>query len=160
MLIQVEGLALDGRKRIVEFIRSAGGAWTAQNAPLWLLGKPDRVSSPALPVAIGLYDDHRVFLARAMSGNGTEADHVEALEHLSHFNFSNKRRIRSGDVLSSPNPPWLQMALQAIPANSCGLCLGEIPTEMRKYLTVGKISPTKATSTMPATPPKPPPTKT
>jgi hypothetical protein len=32
--------------------------------------------------------------------------------------------------------------------------------KMRKYLTVGKISPTKAASTKPATPPKPPPTKT
>jgi competence protein ComEA len=32
--------------------------------------------------------------------------------------------------------------------------------KMRKYLTVGKISPTKAASTKPATPPKPPPMKT
>ena len=32
--------------------------------------------------------------------------------------------------------------------------------KMRKYLTVGKISPTKAASTKPATPPKLPPRKT
>jgi hypothetical protein len=137
-LVQLEGLALDGRKRVVDFIREAGAGKgrAGEDDRGWQAGKPARVSSPELPFAIGLYDDHRVFLARAMGRDNTESQHLKALEHLSWFDLSNRPRP-SGDLLSGYNPPWLQLALQEIPSGACGLCLGEIPAAWRKLLTEG-----------------------
>jgi hypothetical protein len=129
VLVQVEGLALDGRKRIIDFIRTAGGIRAGQEERFWPPEHPTRVRSPALPFAIGLYDDHRVLLARAVGGDGTEAENLRALEH--HSSFSGRP---SQDILSGYNPPWLKLALQNIPNRACGLCLGEIPAAGRRLL--------------------------
>src|SRR5581483_11621385 len=83
--------------------------------------------------AIGLYDDHRVFLARALGGDGKEAEHLKALEFLRWFHRSNAPRP-SGDLLSGYRPPWLQIALGEIPPDACALALGEIPAGWRKLL--------------------------
>ncbi len=137
-LVQLEGLALDGRRRALDFIRRAGPDTVRidELARGGSGGNLARVACPGLPWAIGLYDDHRMFLTRSMSKGAKEAEHLKALELLRWFDRSNTRRAE-GDLLTGYSPPWLQMALGAIPPDACGLLLGEIPPEWRKLLTAG-----------------------
>jgi serine/threonine-protein kinase len=154
-ILQVEGLALDGRKRISTFLRQVGGdevrveegdrnllIGSATRVPtgpemhLLLAEKPIRVSGPELPFALGLVDDQRAFLARSLAGSSKGAEHVKVLEELPWFDFFRRRR-RTSFLLSGYNPPWVQAALREIPPNACGLLLGEIPAGWRKLLTEG-----------------------
>jgi hypothetical protein len=135
-IVQLEGVALDGRKRIIDFVREAtAGKARVERPDRWRMGgEPIRVSSPELPFALGLFDDHRVFLARTMSTDGKEGQHLKALARLPAFDFANEPRPAK-DVLTGDNPPWLQAALREAPADACGLIVGEVPREWRKFLT-------------------------
>jgi len=134
--VQLEGLALAGRKRILDVIREAtsGKAQVEEDDRNWLGGNPIRVSSAELPFALGLFDDHRVFLARSMNRGDKGAQHRKALKRLHAFAFSKEPRP-SKNILSGYNPPWLQAALREVPPDACGLLVGEIPSEWRKLLT-------------------------
>jgi hypothetical protein len=136
-LVQFQGLALDGRKRIIDFLRDA----TAEKVQIneerqrWLPSRPIGLSGPGLPFALGLMDDRRAFLARAvdLQAKGPHSDR-EALERLPWFDRSGKGGD-SSDLLTGYQPPWVQTALAEIPPEACGLCLGEIPAAWRKALT-------------------------
>ncbi len=136
-IVQLEGLALDGRKRIIDFIREAAPEKVQveqdKKSPT---GKAIRLSSPELPFALGLFDDHRAFLARSMNPDSTQSHHRKVLERLNGFDFSHEQRP-SGDLLSGYHPPWLRTALAEIPTDACALLLGEIPIQWSKLLTAG-----------------------
>lgn len=133
-ILHVEGLALDGRKRIIDFIRqeTAGDVQVEQDQDTRTPNKSIRVSSPRLPFALGLFGDHHAFLARSLRGK--ESEHRKALGQINGFGFPNALPS-SGNLLSGYNPPWIQAALEEIPPDACGLCLGEIPPEWRMFLT-------------------------
>ena len=138
-IVQLEGLALDGRKRIIDFIRQSLSVKTSieENTKSWLPSKPLRVSNPDLPCAIGIYDDNRVFLARSLDGKGKEPQsHLEVLAKMSSFDLANAfgPMAINHNVLSGYNPPWLKTALQEVSPNACGILMGEIPSEGRKHL--------------------------
>ncbi len=134
-IVQLEGLALDGRRRVLDFIRETapGPVLDEKAEKRWLAGRPVGVSSPNLPFAVGLYDDHRLFLGRSLKEGSKEAQHRKALELHSWFAVAGTGRPQGG-LLTGYNPPWVQMALQNIPSDACGLFLGEIPAGWRKQL--------------------------
>jgi hypothetical protein len=132
-LVQLEGLALDGRRRVLDFIHETGQVLAEEDERKWQEGKPVGVSTPALPFALGLYDDRRLFLARSLKEGSKEAEHRKALE-LHRRLGGEGRPGPAGDLLSGYQPPWVQMALQKIPSDACALFLGEIPAEWRKRL--------------------------
>jgi serine/threonine-protein kinase len=136
-LIQLEGLAIDGRKRIVDFLREASAEKLTieEDKQLWQPGKPVRIHGPGLPFAVGLMDDHRAFLARSIGqGAGGPTSHLEVLELLPWLDQPDKSRPWS-DLDTGYKPPWLQMALGELPPKICGMCLGEIPLAWRKSMT-------------------------
>jgi serine/threonine-protein kinase len=151
-MVQLEGLALDGRKRIIDFIREAtAGKVLIEEDKGSTGGKPwsfFRVSSAELPFALGLFDDRRVFLARCMQSGSKPAQHMKGLEQLPGLALPREPRPvgsggwpagegRSANLLSGYQPPWIRTALAEIPADACGLLLGEIPIEWRKVLREG-----------------------
>jgi serine/threonine protein kinase len=129
------GVALDGRKLIVEGIRReiSDTIQVEENAN-GTPSKPICVSGPGLPFALGIYDDNHVFLARSLTRGSQESQHRKALAHVNAFDFANELR-HEGNVLSGYNPPWLRTALEEIPPEACCMMLGEIPAEWRKVLT-------------------------
>jgi serine/threonine-protein kinase len=139
-VVQIEGLAQDGRRRGIDLIRQ-----TIRNVeveedrnpnPSW----PDqptriRVTGPELPFAVGAIDDYRVFLAGYLDGKAKGSQHGKVLEELPEpFSYS-KGRGPQTNFLSGYNPPWLRAALGEIPPNAFGLLMGEIPAEVRNLLT-------------------------
>jgi hypothetical protein len=139
VLVHLDGLALDGRKRILDFIRrdNADKVTVEEKNLDSATGRSARISGPALPFALGMYDDQHFFLAQALNRQAKQDDHVKALEHLRWFVFSGgKIPSRSlTDILSGYNPPWITTALGTIPSDACAVFIGEIPLEGRKYLT-------------------------
>jgi hypothetical protein len=135
VLVHFEGLALDGRKRIIDFIRrdSADTVQVEEKNLNFVTGRSARISGPQLPFAIGIYDDQHLFLASTLRPDAKPAQHVRALERLPWFVFP-KVGKSSPDVLSGYNPPWIQTALNAIPADAFAMFIGEIPAEGRKFL--------------------------
>ncbi len=135
-IVHLQGVALDGRKRIIDFIREV----TAKTVQVEAAGnnelprKPLRVSGPAFPFALGLYDDNHAFLARSLKKDAGEEEHRKVLEQVPVFAPANGPRPLS-DPLAGDNPPWIREALREVPMDLCGICLGEIPTEYRKVLT-------------------------
>jgi hypothetical protein len=135
-IAHLDGLALDGRKRMVDFIRQ-GSAQTTKVEENNQAGRSDaliRVSNPELPFALGIYDDNHVFLARSMRQGAAAPQHLKALEQHHLFDFAQSYK-HSGDILSGYNPPWVKSALAEIPSDACGVLLGEIPAAWRKFFT-------------------------
>jgi len=134
-IVHVEGLALDGRRRIIDFIRqaTAGDVQVEQDTFTSTPNKAIRVSSPQLPFVLGLFEDNHAFLARSLK-SGKESEHRKVLGQVNGFGFPNGPPVL-GNLLSGYNPPWLKAALAEVPPDACGLCLGEIPPEWRKVLT-------------------------
>jgi hypothetical protein len=133
-IVHLQGVALDGRKRIVDFIRQS----TAEKTKIEEkdVGSPPtkiRVSDPELPVALGLLDDYNVFLARSLKPGAAAPQHLKALERLSWFDFHGLFS-HPGNLVDGYNPPWVKGALASIPADGCGFLIGEIPAEWRKRL--------------------------
>jgi serine/threonine-protein kinase len=129
-IFQLEGLALDGHKRSVEYARDALPG--AQISPA---GNPTRILSPALPFALGVCDDSRVFLARSFDRAGKDPlTDLQVLQSVAPFAAGNRPRA-AGDLLSGYQPPWVKTALNETPRGACGLALGEIPAAWRKALT-------------------------
>jgi serine/threonine-protein kinase len=135
LILHLEGLALDGRRPILDFLRRQTGDKLRIDENDQVIGaKPIGVSGPALPFALGIYDDNHAHLACA-GGADAEADqHRKVLEKVPAFNFSNAR-LPAGNVLSGYNPPWLRNALNEVPRDACGLFAGDIPADLRKVLT-------------------------
>jgi hypothetical protein len=136
VIVQLQGLALDGRKRIVDFLRDSipERVKDEEERQKWLPSRPMSLSSPGLSFALGLLDDRRAFLAHAVDRQAKDAPgDREVLERLPWFDRSGKTGDWS-DLLTGYQPPWLQKALAEIPPDACALCLGEIPAAWRKLL--------------------------
>ncbi len=134
VIANVEGVALDGRQRIVDYIRrTVPGEVQMEESERGL--EPNRrpigLSGSDLPFALGLYDDYHVFLARSLKGDGKEATHRKVLEKVPCFG----KPLPEGTLVSGYQPPWLTSALASVPSDACGLALGEIPPEWQKVLT-------------------------
>jgi hypothetical protein len=138
-LVHLDGLALDGRRRVLDFLHqeTAGKLQVESKNPTRAASAPVRVSGPELPFALGLADDQHAFLAVSLDRDAGEADHLKALTELPDFAFPDGPPRPAGSVLSGYNPPWMQAALAEVPTDACGLCLGEIPAELRRLLTDG-----------------------
>jgi serine/threonine-protein kinase len=127
MVLRLTGTALDGHKRIVEFLRrNAGG-----NVQIDELDKklgangPVCVSSPELPFALKFVDDHHLYLA-AFQGRQAEASQPRKMLD---------RLPSSEDALSGYHPPWVKNAASTVSSNLCGLFLGEVPAPWYDSLT-------------------------
>ena len=136
-IVHLDGLALDGRKRIVETVRQAVSEKIQVEEKQFngVSGKSALIGGGELPFAVGIYDDQHVFLARAMSRDAKEAQHRKVFEQLSWFDVSKEWYWSSANILSGYNPPWIQDALAKVPTDDCGILIGEIPVEWRKSLT-------------------------
>ncbi len=143
-IVHFEGLALDGHKRIVDFIRQtpAGKMWVEENNTTRSGSKPIRITGSELPYALGFYDDNHAFLAVSAHRDAKESEHLKALRQLPQFDFPDGPLPFSPDgprsfsnILSGYNPPWIHAALNEVSPNAFGLVLGEVPTELRKLLT-------------------------
>ena len=138
--VQLAGRVEDNRIRLIDTVRDATANTVRvqeDSQGMLTFQPPFRVSEPGLPFAMGMFDDRRVFLARAMNSSKA-ADHRKVLEQLPWFavrpwpptvGFSPE-----ASLLTGYHPPWVRTALGQIPFDACGFCLGEIPTEGRKWL--------------------------
>lgn len=149
-IIHLQGVALDGRKRILDFIHQ-----TIPEVVQFEEGTGNqrryRVSSPELPFAVSLYNDNHVFLARSLKKGAGELQHRRILEQVQPVEPNNfppspgtfpgmfpPSPLGSpliGPLLTGYHPPWVKTALAEIPPDACGLFLGEIPPDWRKVLT-------------------------
>jgi serine/threonine protein kinase len=134
-ILQFEGLALDGHKRALDSIRQASpGAKVEEDSTRWPPYKLIRVTGPDLPAAVGIFDDHRVFLAGYVGGPARGARQEEVLGELSWFDFT-RGPLNPKNVLDGYNPPWLQAALGEMPPGISGFVIGDIPAGVRNWLT-------------------------
>jgi hypothetical protein len=132
-IAHLEGVVLDGRKRIIDFLRRETGGKIQLEKNIRDPNQPVLVSSSELPFALGVVDDNHVFLAVSGDKNAKEAQHRKALEQMPVFNVSGKP-LASTNILTGYNPSWIKAALGNIPPDACGLLLGEIPAAGRKWL--------------------------
>jgi hypothetical protein len=137
-LVQLTGQIEDNRIRLVDTIRdaTANAVRVREDAQGRLTFQPAfRLSAPELPFAVGMFDEHRVFLARAMN-SGKEADHRKALELLPWFATQGPlfRSELGYNLLNGQHLPWIRTVLGQIPPDTCAFCLGEIPAEWRNWL--------------------------
>lgn len=134
-IVQLSGVALDGRRRILDYLReaAAGKIQIEGDDRRSSSGGPVSISGAELPFAAGLIGDQRLFLARDLGDGSKEADHRKALHRVPAFLKGTAGT--AGDLLSGYHPPWLQTALAELPPNVCAMCVGEIPAEWRKALT-------------------------
>jgi hypothetical protein len=137
LLVHLDGLALDGRKRVVDFLRqeTAGTVQVEYKNGRPTASDPVRLTGPELRCALGILDDRHAFLARSLNRDAEESEHLTALKQLPAFAFPEGTSRPAANVLSGYNPPWVRAALAEVPADACGLLLGEIPVELRKLLT-------------------------
>jgi hypothetical protein len=135
-IVHLAGVALDGRKRALDFLRRTGGeeVKVEENDQKGTASPLIRVSGPELPFALGLFEDHHAYLARSLKPGAGRSQHLGALEQDHLFDFTNKYK-HAGDILTGYRPPWVKAALNEIPPESCGFLLGEIPEDRRKPLT-------------------------
>jgi serine/threonine protein kinase len=131
LIVHLEGVALDGRKRIVDFIRQS----TAEKAKIEKAAQNEaiRVSLPEWPFAVGLLDDYHAFLARSLKPGADSPQHLKALERLREFDFGGSFQ-HPGNLNVGYNPPWVKGALGAISTETCGFLIGEIPAGWRQRL--------------------------
>jgi hypothetical protein len=129
IIVHLSGVALDGHKRIVEFIRRHAGKTVrveeltqlpAANGPT-----PVLVSSPEQPFALLLANDNSAYLGVSLRKDATASHHRNLLEKVP----------SSVTIPNGYNSPWIRSALASIPHDACGLFLGEIPDALRKDLT-------------------------
>src|SRR5262249_20886786 len=134
-VLQLEGLALDGRRRIIETLRDATqDKVQVQTDRGARPGNPVRVSGPELPFALGLINDGRAFLACCPDRDSKGPQHLRVLEQVPFFAEANAPGA-APNLLSGYLPPWLKKALAEVPPDACALVLGEIPRAWRKLLT-------------------------
>jgi serine/threonine-protein kinase len=135
-IVHLQGVALDGRKRILDFLNRTAGdkVRVEENDQKGTTSPLIRVGGGELPFALGLSADHHAFLARSLKAGASGPQHLRALEQHHLFDFSNAFK-HTGDVLTGYNPPWVKAALAEIPPDACGFLLGEIPADWRKLLT-------------------------
>ncbi len=126
MVVHLTGVALDGHKRIVEFVRHHAG----EKVQVEELDKkrgangPVCISSPELPFALKIDDDSHAYLATSLSKGAKASQHRNLLEQLP-----------SLGIASGYNPPWIKNALSTIYPRGCGFFIGEIPADWRRLLT-------------------------
>jgi len=89
-IAHLEGVVLDGRKRIIDFLRRETGGKIQLEKNIRDPNQPVLVSSSELPFALGVVDDNHVFLAVSGDKNAKEAQHRKALEQMPVFNVSGK----------------------------------------------------------------------
>jgi hypothetical protein len=137
-IVHLAGLALDGRKRILDFLRRTAGEklQVEENTQKGTRSSLIRVSGPELPFALGIFEDHHAYLANSEKPGATASDHLKALEQYHLFDFTDKYRHAS-DILTGYSPPWVKNALNEIPPEACGFLIGEITAGWRKPLTEG-----------------------
>ncbi len=129
LIVHLEGVALDGRKRIVDFIRQS----TAEKENIEKVqNEAIRVSYPEWPFALGLVDDYHVFLARSLKPGADAPQHLKALWLPGPSQAGPDPR--PGNLHVGYSPPWVKGALASIPPDACGFLIGEIPAEWRKRL--------------------------
>jgi hypothetical protein len=123
--VRLSGTALDGHKRIVDFIRrNSGEKLQVEEQDRSLAGNgPVYISGPDLPFALKLVDDSHAFLAVLMNKDAKASQHRKILDHVS-----------QSSIQSGYNPPWVKEAMGGIPSDACGFLLGEIPVELREVL--------------------------
>jgi hypothetical protein len=124
-IVRLSGTALDGHKRIVEFLRrNAGEKIEVEEQDRNLAGNgPVYVSGPDLPFALKIIDDHWAYLAVSLNKNAKASQHRKMLNNLS-----------GTPIPNGYNPPWIKTAVINIPRDACGFLLGEIPAEWREVL--------------------------
>jgi hypothetical protein len=139
-VLQAEGQIVEGRDRIVDFIRevSAKKVQAEEDSRGVVTFKPPlRASGFGFPFALGAFDDRHVFLARATNGE-KEPSHLKMLEQLPWFADPawppTVQRSPESSLSTGPRLPWVGTALAKIPSDACGACLGEIPVEWRTWL--------------------------
>jgi hypothetical protein len=125
-IVRLSGTALDGHKRIVEFIRrNTEEKVQVEEQDRSLAGNgPVYISGADLPFALKIVDDSHAFLAVSLNKDAKASQHRKILENVS------RTSIQAGY-----NPPWVKEAMGSIPSDACGFLLGEIPAEWRKALT-------------------------
>ncbi len=126
VIVHVSGTALDGHKRIIDFIRrNAGESVRVEELDARLAANgPVRVSGPELSFAVKILDDQRAYLAASLARDARTSQHRKILEQVS----------SATPLPAGYNPPWIKSALSSIPLDAYGFFLGEIPTEWRKML--------------------------
>ena len=129
-ILLLEGVAHDGRKRIIDFLRRTNSdkLQVEEIATGGEASKLIRVSGPDLPFALSLLDDYHAVFARSLNKDAGAPQHRKALDYLPPNNAS-------AILAYGYKPPWIQAALAGIPSNACAFVLGEIPAEWRKRLT-------------------------
>jgi hypothetical protein len=131
-ILGLHGLALDGHKRILDFLRDVvPGIDEVERQTPGSSGKTIRVSSPELPFALGISDDQRFFLARSLRNN-SQSEQLKVLAGVRGFADDGDQPL---SLVSGYQPPWMSTALAKVPRDACALLLGEIPLEWRKELT-------------------------
>jgi hypothetical protein len=124
-IVHLTGTALDGHRRLVEYLRRAndGMIQVEERDKRLMANGPVRISSSESPLALQIVDDNHAYLA-VLPNKVAEAAR-KILEGLP-----------GGESLpASYNPPWIKTAVVNIPSNACGFLVGEIPARLRKRLT-------------------------
>jgi hypothetical protein len=126
-ILQLNGTALDGRKRIVDYVqRDTKGEMPFDGANKGQSkGESVYLSSPKFPLAVKLVDDRHAYLATYLNRQGQPRQLLGILDKVP----------SSVNVLSGYNPPWVKAALNAVPSDACGFFLGEIPASWHDFLT-------------------------
>jgi hypothetical protein len=124
-IVHLTGTALDGHRRIVEYLeRISGGKIQIEEKDRRLMANgPVHISSPGIPLALQIVDDNHAYLA-VLPNRGAESSRT-ILDGLP----------ASQSIPVSYNPPWIKNAVINVPSNACGFLLGEIPAKLRKLLT-------------------------
>jgi hypothetical protein len=130
VIVHLGGVARDGHKRAVEFLRgNAGGKLQVEELDRRLgANGPVCVSSPERPFALKIVDDNNAYLAVCLNGDAPASRAREVVEKLPSSKW----------VSAGYNPPWFR---EAIPVGGRGqtdvrgFVLGEIPAAWRRLLT-------------------------
>ncbi|MHB1426783.1 MAG: protein kinase domain-containing protein [Gemmataceae bacterium] len=124
-IVHLTGMALDGHKRIVEYIDRNAGEKVQVEELNKILGPngPVCISSPEVPCALKILDDSHAYLAASLNWDAEMSQHRKILNQLP-----------ASGIASGYNPPWIRNALASNP-HGCGFFIGEIPAAWRKHLT-------------------------
>jgi serine/threonine-protein kinase len=126
-ILHLTGTAVDGHRRIVEYLRRTGGdkvrveeldARLAANGPVC-------ISGPELPFALKIVDDNHAYFAASGARDGTASHHRKLVGSLP----------ASNSIPGGYNPPWIKNAVDNMSTDVWGFFLGEIPAELRDLLT-------------------------
>ncbi len=125
LVVHLTGIALDGHKQIVEFIRHNAGEKVQIEELDKKMGAngPVCMSSPEWPFALKILDDSHAYLAASLNKDANASPNRNLLEQLP-----------SSGIAAGYNPPWITSALASNP-HGCGFFIGEIPAQWRLFLT-------------------------